>query len=636
MLIAKHKNLLSRLAQLVIPQEGLQQVPPEDILANIDHYLAGIRTPTGKRLRQVLDSLIDLPLSRGMLEHLISSESPLRDLIIPAFQIIYLGFYGDPRSYPLVGYRPFEDRHPERLSGDSPAVPAIPVQTPDSVIETDVCVIGSGAAGAVIAYVLGKEQGREVLIVEKGSYLSPESFTNRELDMVSRLYLEGGLQLTLDFGMHILQGSCVGGSTLVNNAICFRLDEVPEGDHILDNWKSRGANLDPVALWKSYTEVAKVICPVEIPEDRINLGAKLLFQGFDAWKNQGGQNLRHGKFLVNFQECLGAGYCNIGCKYNRKLSTLVTYLPLAAESGRVKILPDCKALQVIHDGHQAREVRCQWSGDEKPGSIRIKAKTIVVSAGTIASSSLLLRSGIINPRIGQAISFNAGGLIHAEFDQNDYPNGVNSFDGVQMCNYIRGPEGQFYIESIFNPPMSHALSVPGWFEEHFANMRRFPFFATAGVIVGTAPAGKLLPDLLLGGYRVNFDIDHGDGQDWQRLLAGLRLASEFFLAAHAKRVLPAASIPLEIKKKADLPKIQALKPRELYHGSSHPQGGNAMSDKPGEGVVNSSFQVMNWEGKAIENLFVCDASIFPTSIGINPQWTIMAIADYGARTGRIK
>lgn len=258
-----------------------------------------------------------------------------------------------------------------------------------------------------------------------------------------------------------------------------------------------------------------------------------------------------------------------------------------------------------------------------------------MAAGAIASSALLLRSTILNRRIGQAISFNAGSLIHADFDEKDYPDGVNSFDGIQMCNYIRGPKGQFYVESIFNPPMSLALTVPGWFEDHFANMRRSPFLATAGVIVGTAPVGELVPDLLLGGHRVRYTIDHGKGTDWKRLLDGLRLTAEFFLDAKAKRVLPAASIDLEIKKIADLPKLRRLEPQYLYHGSSHPQGGNAMSDSPGEGVVNSRFQVIDWDGKAIENLYVCDASVFPTSLGINPQWTVMALADYAARTGRI-
>jgi choline dehydrogenase-like flavoprotein len=636
MLASKQKNVLVRLAKLVIPEEGLRRVPPEDIIANILTYVGEIRSPMAVKLGQLLKSLPDIPVGRGTLEVLMGRRSPLRDIFVPVLQVIYLGFYGDPRSYPLVGYTPFEDRHPDRAGEDHPSHPSLPIRDPDKVIETDVCIIGSGAAGGVLAYVLSKERKRDVLVLEKGPYVHPEAFTNREIDMVSGLYLDGGMQLTLDFVMHVLQGSCVGGSTTVNNAICFQLKDIPEGEGVLDEWERRGATLDRDALYRSYDEVARVIEPAEIPEDRMNLGARLLEEGYRAWSDKSGVDLQNGRFLLNFKECLGAGYCNIGCRYNRKLSTLVSYLPKAAETGRLQILPDCQAERIVRRGHRAVEVKCLWTGDTKPRTIRIRANTIVVAAGAVASSALLTRSWILNPAIGRGISFNAGGLIHAQFDEKDYPDGVNSYNGIQMCNYIRGPEGKFYIESLFNPPMALALSMPGWFEEHFENMRRSRFFATAGVIVGTEPVGELETDILLGGHKVNFAIDHDTGQDWRRVVSGLRMAAEFYLAAGAKRVLPSASIAMEIKRKKDLAKLRDLKPREFYHGSSHPQGGNAMTGDAGEGAVNGRFQVIDEFGRPIENLYVCDASVFPTSLGINPQWTIMAIADYAARTGRIE
>jgi choline dehydrogenase-like flavoprotein len=65
--------------------------------------------------------------------------------------------------------------------------------------------------------------------------------------------------------------------------------------------------------------------------------------------------------------------------------------------------------------------------------------------------------------------------------------------------------------------------------------------------------------------------------------------------------------------------------RYLSIGSGHPQGGNALSDGPGKGVVDPNFRV-----HGIENLFVCDASVFPTATTVNPQMTVMALADYAA------
>jgi choline dehydrogenase-like flavoprotein len=636
MFTGKHDNLLIRLARNLIPPAGLASVPPEEILRNIRTYVEGIRSPMSRTLQEILNRLIDVPVSREALEFLMDRPNPLRGLLIPVFQLIYLGFYSDARAYTLIGYTPFENRHPKRIQGPHPPAAPLPIRQPDRIIETDVCIIGSGAAGGVLAHALSAHHQRQVLVVEQGPYLQPAAFTNREPEMVSRLYFEGGLQLTLDFGMHILQGACVGGSTLVNNAICFRLFDVPEGNAILDRWEGMGAPFDRDALKRSYEEVANVIQPVPISEARMNRGAKLLEKGFEAWRRQGGAELASGRFHVNFEDCLGAGYCNIGCRYNRKRSTLLTYLPRAAATGRMQILPECRAERILRKGDRATEIRCRRIGNEKPASIRIKAQTVVVAAGTIASSALLLRSGIFNPRIGRGIGFNAGGFIHARFSPGDFPEGVNSFDGIQMCNYIRGPAGDYYIESIFNPPMAHALSVPGWFDDHFEQMKHYPFFATAGVIVGTQPAGELVPDLLLGGHRVNFAIDHGDGGDWQRLCTGLRTAAEIFLAAGAESVLPSAGWLVEIRNQDDLAKLNRLHPSDLYHGSSHPQGGNAMSDRPGEGVVNRDFQVIDWNGKALKNLYVCDASVFPTPIGINPQWTVMALADYAVRRGCIE
>jgi choline dehydrogenase-like flavoprotein len=248
---------------------------------------------------------------------------------------------------------------------------------------------------------------------------------------------------------------------------------------------------------------------------------------------------------------------------------------------------------------------------------------------------LLKNSDIDNPNIGEGISFNAGSLVHAVFDHERFPDGVNSFDGIQMCNFIRGRDGAFYIESIFNPPLAHALSMPGWLDDHYANMKQYPYVVTAGVIVRTDPVGRLVWNLLLGGYAVDFELDRGDGRGWQHLIAGMKLAAEIWLAAGAERVLPATARLVEIRSASDLVKLDRLRARDLFHGSSHPQGGNAMSDDLARGVVNSRFQVKDTSREVIENLFVCDASVFPTSIGINPQWTVMALADYAVRTGRI-
>lgn len=628
--------MLVSLAKASIPEEGLRAVPPEKILDNIEGYLSQRRSPLTEKLKRVLSVLADLPIKidRTFLGRELSQDGPLRPLWITALQIVYVGFYGDSGSYPLIGYVPFEQLHPDRLSMPSPPSEGLPIRQAERTISTDVCIIGSGAAGAVLAHSLA-ERGREVLILERGPYIRPEEFTNREIEMLGRLYEQAGLQFSLDFDMHIVQGSCVGGSTAVNNGICLRLDRMPEGAGILDDWRARGADLEAARLFASYDRVAATIQPNELPGERMNPGAKLLEEGFSAWAQRTGTQLLSGRFLVNFEDCLGSGYCNIGCKYNRKLSMLVSYLPRAAKTGRVQILPDCGAMSISTNGERATQVICRSTAGANPKTLRVSADTFVVSSGAIGSSVLLRNSQIMNHRIGNGIGFNAGSLVHAVFDRARFPQGLNSFDGVQMCNYIRGEQGEFYIESIFNPPLTHALSVPGWQDDHYDHMKHYPYFSTAGVIVRTEPVGKLVWNLLLGNYAVDFQIDHGSGADWQKLIRGMKLASEIWLSAGATKVLPATARLMEIRTQQELAKFDGIRARDLFHGSSHPQGGNAMSDRPGEGVVNNRFQVKDLIRGVIQNLYVCDASVFPTSIGINPQWTVMAIADYAVETGRI-
>jgi choline dehydrogenase-like flavoprotein len=631
-----HGGLLVSLARAAIPEEGLRAVPPEKILENLQGYLGRRRSPLTEKLRRVLSILADLPvkIDGEFLKRELSQGGPLRPLLITALQIIYVGFYGDSGSYPLIGYIPFEQLHPERLPAPSPPAEKLPIRQPERTISTDVCIIGSGAAGAVLAHGLA-DQGREVLILERGPYIPPEEFTNREIEMLGRLYAQAGLQYSLDFAMHIVQGSCVGGSTTVNNGICLRLDQAPEGAEILDDWRGGGADLETARLFASYDRVAAMIQPTEVPEHRMNPGAKLLEEGFKAWSEKTEAQLLSGRFLLNFKDCLGSGYCNIGCKYGRKLSMLVSYLPRAARTGRVQVLPDCEARSINTDRKRATQVVCRSLANANPKTIRVTADTFVVSSGAIASSALLRNSQIMNHHIGDRVGFNAGSLVHAVFDKTRFPEGLNSFDGVQMCNYVRGEQAEFYIESIFNPPLAHALSVPGWLNDHYDHMKQYPYFSTAGVIVRTQPVGRLVWNLLLGSYVVDFRIDHGRGDDWQKLIRGIKLAAEIWLSAGAKKVLPATAHLMEIHNRQELAKFDGIRAKDLFHGSSHPQGGNAMSDRPGEGVVNSRFQVKDLIRGAISNLYVCDASVFPTSIGINPQWTVMAMADYAVETGRI-
>jgi choline dehydrogenase-like flavoprotein len=165
--------------------------------------------------------------------------------------------------------------------------------------------------------------------------------------------------------------------------------------------------------------------------------------------------------------------------------------------------------------------------------------------------------------------------------------------------------------------------MPGWFEDHYNNMRRYAHLTATGVLVGTRSNGRVQP-ALTGGADVDFEPEK---EDLVRLLGGLKLLGRIYLAAGARRVMPTTFRYHEFHTEAELDRLdEYVKDNsDISLGTGHPQGGNALSRGPDAGVVDPSFRVHGFE-----NLHVCDASVFPSSITVNPQLTVMALAHYAA------
>jgi choline dehydrogenase-like flavoprotein len=198
-----------------------------------------------------------------------------------------------------------------------------------------------------------------------------------------------------------------------------------------------------------------------------------------------------------------------------------------------------------------------------------------------------------------------------------------------MASYI--DLGDCMLESLSNPPLAHASALPGWFAAHFDRMRAYDRFASAGVLIGTESNGKVKQ---ASGLRSLFGpIDYTiSGADLAKMRHGIARLAQVYFAAGAEVVFPAtfADVPLEASALAgQLERTEGFlgnvirRGEDLTLSSAHPQGGNIMSDDPSIGTVDSRFRV-----HGTDNLFVCDASVFPTTIRINPQLTIMAMADY--------
>lgn len=535
-------------------------------------------------------------------------------------QLSYVGYYGDARTHASIGYEPFtqRDRYAD-LHVPEPGPHPLKVDRPSDVddgdLQADICIVGSGAAGAILAHELAAEHpDANILVLERGRYLEPREFTEDEVAMIGDLYADGLMQQTEDWRFTILQGSCVGGSTTVNNAVCF--DPPPE---VLQTWNDaeHDAGLDLADLAHSVAAV-RAWLPVERQTNAVlNPSGRLFAQG------AAGKPLEAGVVEANIRDCFGSGYCNIGCRWGRKLSMLDTVLPWAQErfGERVRIVAECEVEQIVTrggspDGVEALRARL---GDGR--RVAVRAGTYILAAGAVASSYLLLHSGVGRGLpVGKRFSCNMGAPLTAEFAEP-----LRSYDGLQISHFGRpDPDRGFVFETWFNPPVSQALNMPGWFERHFENMRLYDHLMAVGVLVGTGSNGEVVR-AALGGPGVRFVPEE---RDLATLADGLKLLGEILFDAGAKRVMVNTWGDDEFTDASQLGALDriARDPDHITLGTGHPQGGNAMSRDPEKGVVGPGFRVHGFE-----NLHVCDASVFPTSLTVNPQLTVMSLAHYAAR-----
>ncbi|MFQ5629061.1 MAG: GMC family oxidoreductase N-terminal domain-containing protein, partial [bacterium] len=532
-----------------------------------------------------------------------------RDLI-KIKQLVYLVYYSDARTYKKIGFVDFKKRDSYREAKEKNQIPAGEIIYPTAVTEnelhTDVCVIGSGAGGAVVAARLA-EAGKRVVILEEGPFLKRDLIELDERSMQVKTYRDGGLQLSLDYDMYVLQGRCVGGSTVINNCVCF--DPPKEA---LEKFDRLGANLDHAKFAASLKKVRAELNIIDLEAH-----PHLVFKGSLKFR-EGCQRLGldTGYFEVNASGCIGCGYCTTGCAFDKKTSVDLSYIPRALAAGAI-VASECKATKITTRSGKAQAVECVRPDGTR---LKVRAKQIVVACGAIASSLLLQNSGI-KRNVGTRLSFNVGSWVCAEF-----PEPLDSFDGFQMCTYHERPG--FFLETIAMNPGAFAVAMPGWFDDHFDQMRRYRYFTMAGALVGTQPTGRVkafplpvLKDIL---SPIDFRLPI---PDLMKLRNGVKEICRIFLSAGATRVIPATFRQAEFLHTEQIDHLDelVLEPDDISFGSAHPQGGNPMSDDKKLGAIDSQFRVHGFD-----NLYVCDASVFPVSIAVNPQLTIMAMADYAS------
>lgn len=497
----------------------------------------------------------------------------------------------------------------------------------DVVRNVDACVIGSGAAGAIIAEKLAAA-GKSVVLLEKGGYYDGESMNQRENDMIPLLWKNSGANFTSNLKIAIAQGSCLGGSTVINDAVCFRIPEL-----VIKQWNDLGVHISKEEWDYANDEVSARINVAKVTDAELNENAKKLQKACSIMQVNGEPITEHrvndrncGQSWTDaeLQSCVQCGFCHLGCHYDTKQSMLVTYIHDALHSNNdFTAYCNCDVTKIIHSDGVATGVEGSFidnTGNEKY-RIRVNAKVIIISAGAIASSNLLHKSGVANKNIGQGLALHPAPFVMGHFAEKIYGN-----RGIPMSytchefgvtNNVKN--GGFLIESIFLPIFQMALAIPGFGLDHARLMSEFNNYALAGIMVRDDPVGRI--EKTFGDNpKVLYELTNDTLNDMAR---GMAILARMWFEVGADYVISSHSDVPEIRSKQDIPRLEkAIKdnPDGLRVGSAHPQGGNRMGDDPEKAVVDSNCRVYGFK-----NLYASDASVFPTALGVNPQLTVMAL-----------
>ncbi|HVN84457.1 MAG TPA: GMC family oxidoreductase [Candidatus Binatia bacterium] len=480
-------------------------------------------------------------------------------------------------------------------------------------LSADVCVVGSGAGGSVVAKELA-EQGRSVVVVEAGGYHVNRDFTQREEEMYLRLYQDQGARVTADGTVLISQGCTVGGSTVTSYCVCARPRR-----HLLDRWSTqlniRGVGAEEMA--PHFRHVEETIRVRELTAEDINRNNQLVQAGAERL------GFHAVRLAHNRTDCLGCGYCALGCAYDRKTDALTVFLRAASQRGAI-IIPDCRVEAITTARDRVAGVTGTFTRTARgSATLSVAAPVVVLAAGAVGSPQLWLRSRLPNSRrqVGRNLHLHPQVWVAGVFAEE-----VAGWRGIPQSIAVdefleigETRDGGFLLAPTFAHPVALSSMLPGFGTDHRRLMELYPHLALTAVTIADHSSGSVEVDVN-GRAVVNYQLDDDDRS---ALTEGLRRAADIYFAAGAQRVILPFNETVELTRRGDYRAIdeRPLRPNDPMLLSFHPQGTLRMGSGGGRAVVN-----LVGEAYEVPGLFVADASVFPTAIAVPPQLSVMAFA----------
>ena len=482
---------------------------------------------------------------------------------------------------------------------------------PECELECDVVVVGTGAGGGAIAALLA-EQNLAVAVLEEGRFHERQAFSGSPQARMRKLWRDAGLTFSLgNVPISIPLGKTVGGTTAINSGTCYRTP-----DDVLSDWQRRlgfPSDFGPQAMGRHFSSVEAELQVT--PGDRRHLGgiADVVARGADQMGHT------HYPLDRNAPSCDGQGTCIVGCPTDAKRSTNVSYVPRALQAG-AELFTGLPVTRVLRRGRRAVAVEAR--GCDAQGVrhvLRVRARAVVLACGSLQTPRLLWDSGLDLPRLGRNLSIHPALGMWVRTAQV-----LGPWSAIPQSYAVEGVVDQrVRFEGFYLPPQLTGPLLPAEGAELTRWMDAQEHVGQFGFMVRDDNVGRVRRGL--GGRTwVHYDLDK---PTLRRLKLGAAALAELLIRGGGEEVLAGLG-PIHSVTTVDQARAIAkarLKPRHFRLTACHPLGTTALGRDPAHGVVDFDHRVFG-----TDNLYVVDGGCVPTSLGVNPQITIMALATRAA------